>query len=238
MDHYLLPGFENPVHDSQRWYRAVLDGMAHPGTLVSLPRHCTVAEAPPPLDTIAASLVLTLLDHETSVWLQQPEGRLPEELVQWLQFHCGCPLVSAPQKAMFALIFNGEALPDMAKFAIGTPEFPDRSTTLFIQVRSLEQGSVTERELVPDSAPDRVPDRERTSAAGQAVTLQGPGIETAARFYVDGLGEAFWQRHAANAALFPQGFDTVLTAPQGLVCIPRSVVAESLSEGEADVRGR
>ena len=194
----ILPGFSNPVHNSQQWYRAVLDSMSRPGKL-SMQGNALVAKAPYPMTPVSASVALSLLDHETYVWIHEssPESIERKELATWLQFHCGCPFVAEPERAMFAFIADGKNLPDLTCFAIGTPEFPDRSTTLIIQVQSL--------------------------AGGEKYSLQGPGIDTEKTLKVSGLKSTFWQAQQANNVTFPQGFDTILTAPEGVVCIPRSV---------------
>ena len=61
-----LPGFTDPVTDAQATFRAVLDAMARPGTIHSA-GECLAA--PAPLDRATAAVLLTLVDHETPLWL-------------------------------------------------------------------------------------------------------------------------------------------------------------------------
>ena len=72
-----LPGFADPVHDSQQTFRALLDALAQPGLYQT-----TVAVAPPAgLTPSCAAAALTLLDLETTVWLQPG---LPQAVPDWL----------------------------------------------------------------------------------------------------------------------------------------------------------
>lgn len=190
---HISTGFLNPVHDSQQWYRTVLEAMSRPGMLCTATNAEHIPSTPATLNPTTAALALTLLDHEVNVWVQQPE----DELVQWIQFHCGCVIQQAPPLADFTIIQDGSALPDLAQFSIGTAEYPDRSTTLIIQVESLKRG--------------------------ESVSLSGPGILSEVSLQVEGLDKLFWQTQKNNTTLFPQGFDTILAAPEGVVCIPRSI---------------
>lgn len=82
-----------------------------------------------------AAIALTLFDHDTPLWL---DARMHEtsDVVKWLKFHTGAPVVQDSSIASFALISDGGALPSLERFALGTSEYPDRSTTLILQVES------------------------------------------------------------------------------------------------------
>ncbi|SIN75163.1 phosphonate C-P lyase system protein PhnH [Halodesulfovibrio marinisediminis] len=189
----ILSGFINPVQNSQQWYRVILNAMSRPGN-VYIPESIEAFSNNPKLcHKTTASIALTLFDNDTTIWLQSPE----ENLSRWLQFHCGCPLTDLPEEAAFALITDGSSLPDLTQFAIGTADFPDRSTTLIIQVSSL--------------------------AEGDTIKLSGAGIATTKTLKVSGLNASFWNAQETNSALFPQGFDTILAAPDGVICIPRTI---------------
>ena len=55
----------------------------------------------------------------------------------WLRLHCGCRLVSEPADAAFAFVGVPRDLPAIDAFSLGTPDYPDRSATIVIQVSSL-----------------------------------------------------------------------------------------------------
>ncbi len=86
-----------------------------------------------------AAIALTLFDHDTPVWLD-PFLSETAEVKKWLKFHSGAPVVSDPSIASFALVSDGAALPQLDRFAFGSNEYPDRSTTVILQVDSLTQG--------------------------------------------------------------------------------------------------
>ena len=131
----MLAGLVNPVLDSQRVFRMVLDAMAHPGTVVEIPGP---EAAPAPLHLAAAAVCLALVDFDTPLWLDA--GAATEDTREFLRFYCGCPLVDAPRLARFALIAKAEAMPELSRFDWGTDESPDSSATLVVQVSALTSG--------------------------------------------------------------------------------------------------
>lgn len=120
----MTPGFADPVAEAQTCFRTILDAMAHPGRVQSV-RGVT---APSPLCDAAAAVLLTLLDHETPLWLD-PEA---EAARPWIAFHTG-----APNGASFAMALS---LPDLDGFPAGSDEMPETSATIIVQVASLTSG--------------------------------------------------------------------------------------------------
>ena len=129
-------GFADPVFDSQRVFRGVLDATAGPGRVVTV-------EAPPPapapLHAATVAIALALLDFETPLWLDGA-SRTPEALAH-LRFHCGCPIVDEPGRARFAIVADPRLMPPIAEFDAGTDEYPDRSATVIVQAGTLGVGS-------------------------------------------------------------------------------------------------
>lgn len=129
----MLGGLADPVLDGQRIFRNVLDAMAHPGRVVTLP---APPELPPPLMAGAAAICLALLDFETPLWLDGAAAT--PGAIEYLRFHCGVPIVATPETAAFALIAEPGRMPPLEVFATGTDEYPDRSVTLIVQVERLQ----------------------------------------------------------------------------------------------------
>lgn len=184
------PGLD-PAFVSQAAFRALMDCMARPGEIRTL----SGPAAPAPFAPATAALVQSLADYETQLWLDPVFARAPG-VADWIRFHAGAPIVREPRDAAFALIGNAGALPELALFAQGSEEYPDRSTTLIVQV-------------------DRF--------SGTAFTLKGPGIKTTRSLAAAPLPADFAARIQANHALFPRGVDIVLVAGDRLATLPRSV---------------
>ena len=125
----LMGGFSDAAVQSAHAFRASLEAMARPGSLHTL----TGATPPAPLSVAAGVLVLTLCDGTTPVHLAGAHDCAP--LRDWITFHTGAPLVGAEQAA-FA-IGTWAALQPVSRFAIGLPDYPDRSTTLLVECTEL-----------------------------------------------------------------------------------------------------
>ena len=131
----LKPGLADPVHDSQKVFRALLEAMARPGRPVQLAEGL---DPPFPLDPATAAAVLTLCDHDTPLWVDWIADTPPVRA--YVSFHCGCPLVERSQQAAFGLVSDAENMPRLGLFAQGLDKYPDRSATLVLQVPSLSEG--------------------------------------------------------------------------------------------------
>ena len=129
-------GFADPVFDAQAVFRALMDAMARPGSVRKIGRR---AEPPQPLSTVAGAVALALCDHDTPLWLD-PSLRGSAAAVAWLGFHCGAPLAHTPAEAHFALVADPAGLIALENFSQGTQEYPDRSTTLVLQVEDFSSG--------------------------------------------------------------------------------------------------
>ena len=132
----LEPGLDDPVRGSQSAFRAVLDAMAHPGRIITLPG--LLGGAPPAaLGAAAAAIALTLCDIDTPVWLDE----VASSAAGYLAFHCGAPLAAKPDEARFVIIADVAALPSLDRFAVGSDEYPERSATLVVEVANLSDES-------------------------------------------------------------------------------------------------
>jgi alpha-D-ribose 1-methylphosphonate 5-triphosphate synthase subunit PhnH len=189
----LAPAFADPVLSSQKTFRAVMDATARPGTIVRLDQ---MVAPPAPLTPAAGAVALTVLDFETPVWL---DGALAQAdaVSGWLRFHTGAPIVSEASAAAFAFVGEPARLPDFSSFALGSADYPDRSTTLVLQVERFD--------------------------AGQPLSLSGPGIKGEFDFAAAPLPEDFVARLDANRALFPRGVDLLIVSADAVAALPRAV---------------
>jgi alpha-D-ribose 1-methylphosphonate 5-triphosphate synthase subunit PhnH len=178
---------------AQSAFRAIMDAGARPGSLQPI---TAVPDAPAPLSGEAATIVLTLFDQDTPVWLDERLASAPE-VASWVRFRTGAPIVAEPNSSAFALIGDAARLPALDRFNQGSAEYPDRSTTLILQVAGFEQG--------------------------EAMALTGPGIRDVRRFRAAPLPPDMSERIAANRSLFPRGVDLLLAAPNRIAALPRSV---------------
>lgn len=188
----LPPGFADKVLSAQSTFRSVMDAMARPG---SVQRIVPGAGSPDTMMRGTAAIALTLFDHDTPIWLDTRMAERPD-VVKWLKFHTGAPVVQDTSIASFALISDGALLPALERFALGTSEYPDRSTTLILQVERLD--------------------------AGRSFELRGPGIDGAATLQASIKPFDLFERLRFNEPLFPRGIDVVLVADDALVAIPRT----------------
>jgi alpha-D-ribose 1-methylphosphonate 5-triphosphate synthase subunit PhnH len=132
----MLAGLADPVLDSQRIFRSVLDAMSHPGRIVSVD---PPSETPEPLWAATASVCLALADLETPLWLDAAARQ--QAVIDYFRFHCGCAITSEPRAARFGVIADPRRMPTLDAFDVGSDEYPDRSATVIIQVESLAAGS-------------------------------------------------------------------------------------------------
>jgi len=188
----LATAFDNPVFASQSVFRAVMDALARPGERKTI---AAPVKAPKPLDPAAAAIMLTLLDYETPVWLDPPLAK-SAAVTDWLTFHTGAPITTAPELASFALIADPANAPAFERFNLGAADYPDRSATLVMQVEGF---------------------------SGETVTLSGPGIARTATFAASPLPADFAAQLAANRELFPRGVDLLFAHKDAVVALPRSV---------------
>lgn len=191
-------GFAAPVLDAQASFRAIMDAMARPGMMQALD---ALARPPAPLSSTTAAVALTLCDHDTPVWLD-PALRSSEAVVAWLGFHAGAPLAHTPADAHFAFAAEPATLIALDNFSQGSQDYPDRSTTLVLQVESLD--------------------------AGAELVLEGPGIETTARLAPTPLPRHFAEQWRQNNARFPRGVDVILVARGQVACLPRTTRIKTL----------
>ncbi|UVC19217.1 phosphonate C-P lyase system protein PhnH [Mesorhizobium onobrychidis] len=193
----MQPGFDDPVFDSQGVFRSVMFATAYPGRIQTLESPST---APTPLSRAAAALCLTLADIDTPLWLD--EATASSEVIAYLHFHCGARILREPGVAVrFAVLSDLGAMPPLSFFHPGDDAYPDRSTTLVVEVQSLTEG----------------PKRRWT----------GPGIRGTLEIGIAGMPESFWSDWDLNRELYPRGVDVVFTCDRSVLGLPRTIKVES-----------
>ncbi len=188
----LPAGFADKVLSSQTTFRSVMDAMARPGSVQTI---VAATGTPAAMMRGTAAIALTLFDHDTPIWLD-PVMSETSDVARWLKFHTSAPVIQDSSICHFALIGDPAALPGLDRFSFGSNEYPDRSTTLILQVESLTQGPTVE--------------------------LLGPGIEGVATLQATFAPSDLFERLAINAALFPLGIDVVLVHDDAIVSMPRT----------------
>lgn len=185
----LASGFAEPVRHAQQGFRAALDALSRPGRVTHV-----AADGPtaPGLGPASTTLMLSLADFETPVWL----GAGAAASGEYFRFHCGCPITRERGGAVIACLANpAEALP-LADFELGSDKAPEASATLIIQVAALDdQGSFE---------------------------FSGPGIDGVHRIGIQGLPTEWLRERAMLAPLFPRGVDIFLTSGNRLCGLPRT----------------
>ncbi|MEI8028685.1 MAG: phosphonate C-P lyase system protein PhnH [Comamonadaceae bacterium] len=186
--HTIAAGLLDNVHETQQAFRALLEALARPGQVrVIGPALPGVA-----LGGAMARLLLSLSDDETPVWWQ----RVDPGLQHWLRFHTGAVIAQVPDTASFAVVTDACKEVRLADFARGTAESPEFSSTLLIELPSLDGGPLLE--------------------------WRGPGIQDVRRVALQGLSADFWSQWQANHATFPLGVDVVFTCNEHALGLPRT----------------
>lgn len=185
-------GFSDPVRGAQTAFRAIMDALANPGT----PRPLGEAvPAPAALGAALGAIALTMCDHDTPVWLA-PSLAESEAVTGWLRFHTGAPLVTDPGSAQMALASTASELPSLDRFALGSDQYPDRSTTIMLSLAA--------------------------SKGGTPLELRGPGIKGWQSVAPEGLPTDFVAQWKGNGALFPRGVDLLFAAEGQVIGLPRT----------------
>jgi alpha-D-ribose 1-methylphosphonate 5-triphosphate synthase subunit PhnH len=188
----LEAGFADPVADAQTAFRALLDAMARPGRLATF---VAPAKAPTGFGIAAAAVALALADIDTPVWLSPACAPAAD----WVRFHCGTKIVANVAASRFAFATAADC-PTLAELDAGSNEYPNRSSTLVLEVPHL--------------------------AAPGPLVLRGPGIESTHTAEIAGLPPEFWSKRAMLHEIFPRGIDIVFVAGAAAIALPRTTRVE------------
>lgn len=185
----LAPGLADPVVGAQSVFRSVLDAMSRPGSISTL---SVLPGVPKGLNPAQAAFLVALADADTPIWFADPIV----EAVDFLRFHCGCPITEDPMAATFAVLSDPSQLLPLDRFHEGEEAYPDRSATLLLAVPSLSGG-------VP-------------------LVATGPGVNGTANLAPRGLPDGFLAAMAENRAAYPCGIDLLLMTQDRMIGLPRT----------------
>jgi alpha-D-ribose 1-methylphosphonate 5-triphosphate synthase subunit PhnH len=209
----VVPGFNDPVSDSQRIFRGALQALSHPGEIVELTPEAAIPDQAQPS---AAVLLLALLDADSRLWLSPTIAT--SDAAHWIVFHTNCKLVDHPALADFAWAQSLDEMPALSCFNQGTDEYPELSTTCLLNVAGLEKESNTE----------------------PVITLQGPGILGINQLCFKAMKrpdlESLLSQCQTNYLQFPKGVDIFLCGVNQIVGLPRTTKL-SLSDSSTSIKG-
>ncbi len=150
-----------------------------------------------PLNIATTSVLLTLADNDTPVWLS---NTLHNDIVsQSLRFHTNAPLVDQPQQATFAVSSDTISSEQLNALCEGSAVAPETSATLIVQVSSL--------------------------SGGRMLRLTGAGIAEE-RMIAPQLPNCILHELTERPHPFPLGVDLILTCGERLLAIPRTTHVE------------
>jgi alpha-D-ribose 1-methylphosphonate 5-triphosphate synthase subunit PhnH len=185
----IAQGFPDPVRDQQRAFRAVMDALSRPATPVSY--SSPIGQAGP-MHANAYAIALTLLDFEVNYHLAPSLAGAEQHLT----FQTGSRLIEDAREAQFAFVDLQQDRLDLAAYAQGQPDYPDRSTTI---IALSGQGTNTE-----------------------PLVCRGPGIAASKSLNVPGLPADFAQQWQVNASKAPLGVDLLFVTAEAIIGLPRS----------------
>jgi alpha-D-ribose 1-methylphosphonate 5-triphosphate synthase subunit PhnH len=177
---------------SQRRFRALMDAFARPGTQHHLGEGLEPLGAMPPA---ALAGLYALADFATSIHLSASLAA-DHTIASAIRFETSAKLVNDPASATYAVVDARSDRLALHAFHQGTPEYPDRSATIFVIIEAL--------------------------IGGPALEAQGPGIKDTTIVAPKGLPADFLAQWAQNRQTFPLGVDLVFCAGDRIIALPRS----------------
>lgn len=185
----------DPVHDTQRIFRALITAHSFPGTVVDISAEAGRVDLGASLSPALLALALTLLDTETSFCLLPRGG---EDLEAMLSRLTGCPAADpAAARFLLAPAAGGAGREALAGAGIGTLEEPWLGATVILETARIAEGG--------------------------DLLLEGPGIASRASLSVEGLDPSWVRLRHERCAAYPRGLDLVLVDSGGrLAAVPRT----------------
>ncbi|RZN38297.1 MAG: phosphonate C-P lyase system protein PhnH [Methanosarcinales archaeon] len=143
------------VFDSQRIFRSLLDAMANPGCIITLP---DIRINNPAANMYPLLLLMTLLDHEVSFSVLDNGTPVTEHL----KTNTGSK-ESKLENSDFILVYGGSSHGLIRRAMVGTLEYPDESATVIYDTDSI--GDIDGDVLLELSGPG-IADKRRIGTSG------------------------------------------------------------------------
>ena len=184
----------------QSLFRIVLNAMARPGTIFEVVN--VEMDGPASLSAASAAVALVLLDSDVTYSCNQ----IGEDAAFFIATQTLARSTSTAE-ADFVFVNGGlSAVRHIESAKAGTLLDPESSAMLIASVGSLSPAA---------------------HEGGRPIRLTGPGIESEAVFYANGLHDGFVSAVASKNAVFPLGIDVLLTCSVSsqatrVVAIPRT----------------
>ena len=186
----------DPIFDSQRHFRMLLDCMARPGKIANLADVPLVL--PIGLDLPAVLIGYVLLDEHTTFWIPPSLS----EASAYLHRETG----SRPSSLEKADFLFGSVVMETSwvqKAPLGTAEYPESGSTLIAEVNEISN---------------------KPLKGTMAITLKGPGIDHEKTLHVSSNSGKFWKALREKNENYPLGVDTILLTKSGYIsALPRSI---------------
>jgi len=185
------------VYDTQKIYRQLLDALARPGKVCTLPE----LEIQPPtgLSKPLAGITFTLLDSETTFSFF-PQN---DVLEQYTCLNTGAKASLVP-KAEFIIVDGMKDFPLIEEINRGTLLSPELGSTVLLMVDQVSIGGT-----------------------GTQMTLSGPGIKGQIKVVIAGLLSMNLERIVKLNQEYPLGVDLFFVDPRGqFTAVPRSSLVQ------------
>jgi len=188
------------VFDAQEQFRLLLDSMARPGKINTMPDMDIIP--PAGLNKASAMIAFALLNTDVSFYA---EGEGSDAIESYIALNTTAAQVGVSE-ADFIFINGLYDAGIIFDAKTGTLPYPEESATFVVDVDTI------------------------TEDAGNSeltLTLKGPGIETTKQVYINGINPGILKAVREQNMEFPLGVDLMLTDKNNnILCVPRSNLFE------------
>jgi alpha-D-ribose 1-methylphosphonate 5-triphosphate synthase subunit PhnH len=184
------------VFDAQEQFRIIMEAMARPGKINTLPELDVV---PPAGLTKASALVaLGLLNADVTFACSEVNA---EKIQSYININSAAQL-NTQEAADYIFLTGQEDVSLVEKVKVGTLSYPEQSATLIFSVKQIG---------------------ENKTEGALKIILSGPGIKNTTTVFVVGINADVLNQIRIINQEFPLGVDLIVTDVNNqLFCIPRS----------------